>query len=105
MSKPNSQSYPSSNSGILLLLKVIMFAFINTLVDIVISVVTRDGDFHVPMVGRHHAHDVDILIVEHAAIIARRLCFAFADMRIVLGAVGTTRIDIADGRKAAEPHR
>ncbi len=61
-----------------------------------------DRDLDVPVVRRDDAHHVDILAVQHLAVIAVQVGFAFADLGIVLGLLGVAPIDVAHGHDVAE---
>ncbi len=61
-----------------------------------------DGDLYVPMVGGDDAHHVDVVAVEHLAVIVVGVGFALADAAVVLGPLGVVAVDIADGQDVAE---
>ena len=62
-----------------------------------------DGNLHVPMVGSHHTHDVNVLPLQNFAVVAVHVGLALADVGMVLGLLGMFGIDITDGHNVAEP--
>ena len=71
--------------------------------DVLAGLQGLDGDLHVPVVGRDDAHHVDVLALEHLAVVAVGVGLALADVRIVLRLLGMFGVDVADGHDVAEP--
>ena len=55
-----------------------------------------DGDFHVPVVRCHDAHDVDVVPIEHSSVVAIRIGFSLANSLVVLSSLGMPGVNIAD---------
>ena len=70
--------------------------------DVLAGLQGLDGDFDVPMVGRDDAHHVDIVALQHLAIIAVAGGLAFADAGVVLGPLGMAGVDVTDGHDIGE---
>ena len=49
--------------------------------DVLAGLQGLDGDLHVPVVGRDDAHHVDVLAIEHLAVVAVGVGLALADAR------------------------
>ena len=61
-----------------------------------------DRDLHVPMIGRDNAHDVDVVAVQHLAIVAVDVGLALADFGIVPGLFRMAPVDVAHRHDVAE---
>ena len=70
--------------------------------DVLAGLEGLDGDFDVPVVYGVDAHQVDVVAIENLAVVAVGVGLALASFRVILGVVGTARVNVADGHDIGE---